>query len=763
MISITGMAEYEAFSLEELRWNYVQRCTDDESEGAPLPSAAAIRLHVAMDRWARTSAAAAAAAKPGDFDLATSFTNAQPMHGWSLQHCARELWQNLRDGVASSFGAGPLVPTFSIDQPVMAELLRTLGAAKPAAEPLLGHIALTWGDVSVGSVDASDASALIFRQRFAVLHPRHLLLASTKGADSAGAHGEGFKVAINFLLRHGFTITYTMNGQCWRFVHQPLHCPDILTMVVEMRPNCVASSELVVEVRGPGAGGLFRLEQDWDLVHAASIAAVPTVGVVEGTFPIVPVPGDAAAAPATAAVTGSTEDVIDGAALIVPVRLPVPAAPLTLRTHREALSVNAMLAGRVYCRSLFVNMDRGLGVLGLTANLDFELQRDRQTLPYSLPFIVETALKSMVLLHGQASPSVVAMCEHLLGAFRGGTALYDYAPRLRELLRAHVAWQKGCDPASVLFFGDDKRFGELEGLGLVLHPHAGELADRVNLSDVLLKRVSRLADWEPKPGGQEAARVGWLAALVGTATKFAGWARFALCIKVLPDTRVSFLRLEVADSRCYLSSRLVVDPIGWRIAAVLLSTEITPFVKREDQHILSHLFASFMDNPIALTRDGWTPPPPLPQAEGGPMKPSPGGAGAPTDNALGGATTWTSEMLQMAETEEGEAGVSRPCPPCDLESTQSHDARAAVFIPTCKGATLAFTAPPHRAFVEPPPECSCIPRISSIVARSVMVHGVLRTLYVETAVLSEAEAGPLDVVIRALPVLLPRFDAIIRR
>jgi len=52
------------------------------------------------------------------------------------------------------------------------------------------------------------------------------------------------------------------------------------------------------------------------------------------------------------------------------------------------------------------------------------------------------------------------------------------------------------------------------------------------------------------------------------------------------------------------------------------------------------------------------------------------------------------------------------------------------------------------------------------VARSVAVAGGAgppRTLYIDAAVLEEANAGPLDEIMRALPQLLGRFDAIVRQ
>lgn len=163
--------------------------------------------------------------------------------GWTLEHAIRELWQNFRDGVAAAFGEGSLVPSFRGD------------GRRPRG--LAGHIALSREGVPVGSVDASTPDVLIFRQRFAVLQPRHLALASVKSGNAVGAHGEGFKVAINFLLKRGFTVTYTMDGQCWHFEHRALHDAVVKNMV--RTRGGVGWGGVTVGVGGWGRGAVEAL------------------------------------------------------------------------------------------------------------------------------------------------------------------------------------------------------------------------------------------------------------------------------------------------------------------------------------------------------------------------------------------------------------------------------------------------------------------------------------------------------------------------
>lgn len=337
-MSITAMGAFEGSTFEELRWAYRQRWSRSDyacSDSAVASQASAMCLHAAVDRWAVTRAEAAAAAKPHGYCLETSFTSAQvrrgsdhfelafascviilavqPMHGWTVQHAIRELWQNLRDGAAAAFGPGVLATTFSADRCILARLLRDISVdfadkegidegsdgeeewdeedecaeeegdeeggeedkeaaaeasqSRPCnmtegdsatreegfvsahdvdAEPLLGRVELSVNGVPVGSVDASAANVVVFTQRFTALQPRHLLLASSKGAHAAGAHGEGFKVAINLLLSRGFGVTYIMDGQRWRFIHEPRHSADVLTMVVQVRLGVWWSSSCAV-------------------------------------------------------------------------------------------------------------------------------------------------------------------------------------------------------------------------------------------------------------------------------------------------------------------------------------------------------------------------------------------------------------------------------------------------------------------------------------------------------------------------------------
>ena len=707
----------------------------------------------------------------------------QPMHGWTVQHAVRELWQNLRDGAAAAFGPGPLEMTFSASRCTLERLLQDaedrLEGGEEAEEryddgeeedregdefavPLLGRIELSCGGIRVGSINASAANTLIFTQRFAALQPRHLLLASSKSGAAAGAHGEGFKVAINLLLTRGFGVTYTMDGQRWRFVHAPLHSEDVLTMVVEMTRTPVASPDLVIEVTGTRAGALFRLEQDWEVIHAAlavsqdelaasttlSPVALPSAALLSAALssaaPSSAAPPSAvppAAAPASAT---SLSDVFPSAAPMS------TTLPLVLRSNADCVCVLPQLAGRVYCRNLYVNFDEaGLACLGLTVNLDCQLQRDRHALPPRLPSVIGRVLGALALLPAQAS-SYKALCEHLLAAFRAHPEeLCDYAPRLRELLRAHAAAQAGCEAREVVFLSGAERPGEgLSGLGLTLVPHAGDLADRSSERDILLERVSRLGDWVPSPGSRQAVRLGWLNALLDAVAGLGGWSRFPLCVKADPVSGsggrpcAPYVRLAFKDPTrccCYMSCQLLEKPTGWRDAAQYLAMELVSCVVPSDcTALLTQHICTFLSNPVTFTAAGWR-------------------------------SVTHGEEEEPVRSNPPAAGPVGPT----LMSTQSHGVGhgdASVHIPPCGGAMLQFPGapPPDGDFMEPPPPCSCIPPLSRLLAHSVPgdgSDGSARMLYVDAAVLLEAEVagGPLETVKAALPGLLLRFDAIVHR
>lgn len=525
-----------------------------------------------------------------------------------------------------------------------------------------------------------------------------------------------------------------------------------------MTRTLVASTDLVIEVTGPGAGALFRLEQDWDVVNAALLELVPRA-------PDVP-----------------------------PVSAPPPSqALLLLRSGAASLCVHPLLAGRVYCRNIFVNIDRDLTLLGLTVNLDCRLQRDRHELPQGLPEIIGGIVKALAGQHQYSAKSsdksvpvvtqtlYTAFCAHLLSAFRNHpTELHAFAPTMREPLRVHAAALAGCKPRNVVFLRDSEQSGEgLAGLGLQLLPNSGELSDRSNERDILLARVSRLPPWVPLVGSRQAVRVHWFDALLLSITGLGGWGRFRLCVVGVSNS-APFVRLAHADQsnlRCYVSSQLIENPQGWRQMAQLLSIELMCYLlPLKYGTVLSQLIAYYMQNPIVFALTGWNF---LNHGadvmESMPL-PTPSHDVAPSASTLPHRQTHLGAVVVESEPPSTQWHYIAP-PVSILHSTQTRSGESVgegdtcVRVPPCGGALLAFPGapPPDGDFIEPPPPCACIPPLCRLVTRSICVPGAgetdRRTLYVDSAVMKEAETagGPLETVMQSMPVLLRRFDAIVRR
>jgi hypothetical protein len=108
-------------------------------------------------------------ASRNDYEMPTYLTNKMPLHGWRIEHAAREFWQNAVDGCKAVFGEVKPVRA----GPGRIQLLAT-STAKPVA----------W-------VDSTRPGILSIKQHMAVLLPKHLQLGSFKEAQelAAGCHG----------------------------------------------------------------------------------------------------------------------------------------------------------------------------------------------------------------------------------------------------------------------------------------------------------------------------------------------------------------------------------------------------------------------------------------------------------------------------------------------------------------------------------------------------------------------------------------------
>ncbi|KAJ9495511.1 hypothetical protein H2202_009051 [Exophiala xenobiotica] len=148
---------------------------------------------------------------------------------WRPKDAFRELYQNWKDGILSSFGVEP-----RRFKPLVTENERfikvTVHARHPSndwhsngdAQQLMGYIQF---DKNVGLLELTN-----FRAR---LEREHLDLGqSSKRTDAnlAGCHGEGFKLAALVMLRNSYAIKFESNSFYWNFslrganVRSTLHC-----------------------------------------------------------------------------------------------------------------------------------------------------------------------------------------------------------------------------------------------------------------------------------------------------------------------------------------------------------------------------------------------------------------------------------------------------------------------------------------------------------------------------------------------------------
>lgn len=390
-----------------------------------------------LSQFERDKHEAAAAQLADGAEMVTSFTSDQPMHGWTIDHALRELWQNLRDGVMRIIGAGHKFQVkYEGDHS--------------------GRIRLEVYGHEFAYVDLSVPDQLVLRQSYTVLQPKHLTLASSKDdARFAGCHGEGFKVAVNFLHQKGYKVAYKMNGATWDFCHRPVYSPTVKNLVVTIR-RASEYDHLRIVITGPGAHNLFDRKIDWDLMRTK-----------EAT------PGE-----------------------------------LSMSVHAQELVItsNARVLGRVYNRGLFVNHSDELADLGLCVNLNLDLHRDRHALPANLPRKFADLLQqamSVAASNPAMVSSVTALCEHLMSRFKlSHTRDHVYAPALRDTLRSYCAQKMGVDKDSIVFVsqGSESRdidFGLLRALGLVAIPDAGALADGTDLDRLCLARLRVKLPYSP--------------------------------------------------------------------------------------------------------------------------------------------------------------------------------------------------------------------------------------------------------------------------
>jgi len=100
-----------------------------------------------------------------------------------------------------------------------------LYAREPARDGGFPTIVAKFGPTyfKLGTIKRDKWNGIEYRNRESVILPASLELGVTNKAhlpDSIGAHGEGFKVGVNRLLRSGYNVTYQTHGEDWKFEHR---------------------------------------------------------------------------------------------------------------------------------------------------------------------------------------------------------------------------------------------------------------------------------------------------------------------------------------------------------------------------------------------------------------------------------------------------------------------------------------------------------------------------------------------------------------
>ncbi|KAK5573048.1 hypothetical protein LTR43_001707 [Exophiala xenobiotica] len=151
---------------------------------------------------------------------------------WRPKDAFRELYQNWKDGILSSFDVGPrrFRPVITENDRFIKVTVHAHDAHHPSNDPysnadaqqLMGYIQF---DKNVGLLELTN-----FRAR---LEREHLDLGqSSKRTDTnlAGCHGEGFKLAALVMLRNSYAIKFESNSFYWNFslrganVRKTLYC-----------------------------------------------------------------------------------------------------------------------------------------------------------------------------------------------------------------------------------------------------------------------------------------------------------------------------------------------------------------------------------------------------------------------------------------------------------------------------------------------------------------------------------------------------------
>lgn len=360
----------------------------------------------------KKSAARASSASQTPHRMVTSFTDQQPAHGWEPKHALREFWQNFKDGLRERFCGQH--KDLKIDM---------------HAEPGNDVFKAYFGTREVGLVDVRTANQLVISQSQCILSLEALQLASFKranndGGETIGGHGEGFKVGINLLLRHGFAVTYSMPFVTWYFSLQHVYSERCRNMVVDIVPHDEERDDLQILVEGSGAHTLFDPEIDLQLTPELRLECECSSGSMYSCR----------------------------------------------YTHHF---------GRIYCRGLYVASDDDFKHLELVVNLNTHIARDRHLLPGNTWNLIEA------ILNEESQREQAPLLLHLLTICRSldENVLRKSLAFIKPPLRKHIAFLNRVSEQSVVFIRNDTSPFErlLRDLGKFVVSGSGALADAVDV------------------------------------------------------------------------------------------------------------------------------------------------------------------------------------------------------------------------------------------------------------------------------------------
>lgn len=163
--------------------------------------------------------------------------------------------------------------------------------------------------------------------------------------------------------------------------------------------------------------------------------------------------------------------------------------------HGQILSADADMAGRVYCRRLFVGMDDKLRAINIGVNLNVQVARDRHLVPSGTWPAIQAILESACATHRKKrrAPEQLAqtapVLPQLLALFMTSTEdqFRQQLPFIKPALRTFCAITHGATDDKYTIFLDhpnDSTLRVLNEIGYItIHP-AGALADACDLEEL---------------------------------------------------------------------------------------------------------------------------------------------------------------------------------------------------------------------------------------------------------------------------------------